>query len=79
MEDVKAVIKAGTLFWWLQQKKRRKRKKLMPKNFDPENPGPAPDPERWLPKWQRSSNKKRRRRKDEHMKGSQVCGQLCGG
>jgi signal recognition particle subunit SRP72 len=24
-----------------------------PKNYDPENPGPMPDAERWLPKWQR--------------------------
>ena len=30
---------------------KRTRKSKMPKNFDPENPGPVPDPERWLPKW----------------------------
>ena len=30
----------------------RKRKTQLPKNFDPQNPGPVPDPERWLPKWQ---------------------------
>ena len=31
---------------------KRKRKTKLPKNFDPQNPGPVPDPERWLPKWQ---------------------------
>jgi len=30
---------------------KRKRKAKLPKGFDPENPGPMPDPERWLPKW----------------------------
>ncbi|KAJ8539842.1 hypothetical protein K7X08_014094 [Anisodus acutangulus] len=31
-------------------KKKRKRKPKYPKGFDPANPGPTPDPERWLPK-----------------------------
>eukprot|EP00884_Botryococcus_braunii_P009741 jgi/Botrbrau1/18769/Bobra.0386s0088.1 len=59
-------------------RKRRKHKKLLPKNFDPENPGPPPDPERWLPKWQRSDYKKKRaRRKDKDaMKGSQGAGKV---
>ena len=35
-------------------KKKRKRKVRYPKGFDPANPGPPPNPERWLPKWQRS-------------------------
>lgn len=30
---------------------KRKRKTKLPASFDPENPGPIPDPERWLPKW----------------------------
>lgn len=34
-------------------KKRPKRKPRYPKNFDPKNPGPPPDPERWLPKYER--------------------------
>ena len=42
-------------------KRKRKRKTQLPKNFDPENPGPPPDPERWLPKWQRTEYKKKRR------------------
>ena len=48
-------------------KKKRKRKQRLPKGFDPENPGPVPDPERWLPKWQRSDAKRRRgqRRRDK--------------
>ena len=43
-------------------KKRRKRKPRLPKNFDPANPGPPPDPERWLAKWQRSDYKKKKDR-----------------
>ncbi|MCQ2818672.1 MAG: hypothetical protein MJ252_15505 [archaeon] len=35
------------------EKKKRKKKIRYPKNFDPKNPGPEPDPERWLPRLQR--------------------------
>ncbi|CAG8590246.1 10636_t:CDS:10, partial [Ambispora leptoticha] len=49
-------------------KKRRKRKPLLPKNFDPNVP---PDPERWLPKRERSSYKVKGKRKQQLMKGSQ--------
>jgi signal recognition particle subunit SRP72 len=38
-----------------QKAKKRKRKPKYPKHFDPANPGPPPDPERWLPKRERSS------------------------
>jgi signal recognition particle subunit SRP72 len=31
--------------------KKRKKTVKYPKNFDVKNPGPEPDPERWLPKW----------------------------
>lgn len=41
-------------------KKKRKRKPRLPKGLDPANPGPPPDPERWLPKWQRSDFKRKR-------------------
>ena len=34
-------------------KKLKKRKPRLPKNFDPLNPGNLPDPERWLPKYER--------------------------
>lgn len=37
---------------------KKKKKIRYPKNFDPENPGPMPDAERWLPKWQRSQFRK---------------------
>ena len=39
-------------------KKTRKRKPRYPKGFDPSNPGKGPDPERWLPRLERSKNKK---------------------
>ncbi len=43
-------------------KKKRKRRQRLPKGFDAANPGPPPDPERWLPKWQRSDFRKKRGR-----------------
>lgn len=43
-----------------EEKKRRKRKKIMPKSFDP---NVVPDPERWLPKHERSAFKKQKRGK----------------
>jgi len=36
-----------------KKKKKKKRKIRYPKNFDSKNPGPMPDPERWVPKFQR--------------------------
>jgi signal recognition particle subunit SRP72 len=39
--------------------KKIKRRVRYPKGFDPENPGPPPDPERWLPKHQRSKYRKK--------------------
>eukprot|EP00913_Durusdinium_trenchii_P021976 g20649.t1 len=48
-------------------KKKRKRKTRYPKGFDPANPGPPPDPERWLPKRERSEFKKKMRKKDKHL------------
>jgi len=47
--------------------KKKKKKKKLPKNYDP---SVAPDPERWLPKWERSSFKKKQRR-NQLGKGSQ--------
>ncbi|KAK9826948.1 hypothetical protein WJX74_001295 [Apatococcus lobatus] len=61
-------------------KKKRKRKPRLPKSLDPANPGPPPDPERWLPKWQRSDFKRKRttsrRREKEGLKGSQGAGKV---
>mmetsp|Transcript_5842 Transcript_5842/g.19878 ORF Transcript_5842/g.19878 Transcript_5842/m.19878 type:complete len:717 (-) Transcript_5842:80-2230(-) len=56
------------------RKARKKRKTRFPKNFDPENPGPPPDPERWLPKRERSAAKakaKGKKKAAENMRGAQ--------
>jgi signal recognition particle subunit SRP72 len=42
-----------------------------PQGFDPANPGPPPDPERWLPVRERSSWKSKRKLKSAPMKGAQ--------
>jgi SRP72 RNA-binding domain len=71
--EVKAVIQMLTV----PPKPKRKRKPRYPKNFDPENPGPAPDPERWLPKHERAEFRKRRKRSQRNQpvsKGAQVRG-----
>ncbi|VFQ60078.1 unnamed protein product [Cuscuta campestris] len=53
-------------------KKKRKRKPRYPKGFDPANPGPPPDPERWLPKRERSSYRpKRKDKRAVQVRGSQ--------
>eukprot|EP00933_Yihiella_yeosuensis_P075623 TRINITY_DN85077_c0_g1_i1.p1 TRINITY_DN85077_c0_g1~~TRINITY_DN85077_c0_g1_i1.p1 ORF type:complete len:537 (-),score=149.83 TRINITY_DN85077_c0_g1_i1:110-1699(-) len=49
------------------KKKRRKRKPRYPKGFDPENPGPPPDPERWLPKRERAEFKKKMKKRDKSL------------
>ncbi|KAH6757687.1 hypothetical protein C2S52_023334, partial [Perilla frutescens var. hirtella] len=49
-------------------KKKKKRKPLLPRSYDPSVP---PDPERWLPKRERSSFKVKGKRKQQLMKGSQ--------
>ena len=50
---------------------KRKRKPKLPKNFDQENPGPMPDPERWLPKWQQAKYKKFAKKRGIYLKGAQ--------
>lgn len=54
------------------QKKHKKRKRIrkLPKNYDPDVP---PDPERWLPRHERSGFRKKRdrRNRDAAMKGTQ--------
>ncbi|KAF9600263.1 hypothetical protein IFM89_005849 [Coptis chinensis] len=53
-------------------KKKRKRKPKYPKGFDPAHPGPPPDPERWLPKRERSSYRpKRKDKRAAQVRGSQ--------
>nr|XP_043633596.1 signal recognition particle subunit SRP72-like [Erigeron canadensis] len=44
-------------------KKKRKRKPRYPKRFDPAKPGPALDPERWIPSRERSSFRLKRKDK----------------
>nr|DAD30298.1 TPA_asm: hypothetical protein HUJ06_009149 [Nelumbo nucifera] len=62
-EEAKGKVKA---------KKKRKRKPKYPKGFDPANPGPPPDPERWLPKRERSSYRpKRKDKRAAQVRGSQ--------
>ena len=48
-----------------RKKPRRKKRPLYPKGFDPENPSafPKPDPERWLPKRERSTFRQRKKDK----------------
>ena len=62
------------------KKRRKKHKTIYPKGFDPEHPErtPAPDPERWLPKWQRTENKKLRKKKAKAglVSGSQGAGKV---
>ncbi|EEA06743.1 TPR repeat-containing protein [Cryptosporidium muris RN66] len=50
--------------------KHHKRKIRYPKGFDLNNPGPYPDPERWLPKEERSSFKKLHKTKNQRNKGT---------
>ncbi|GBF97135.1 signal recognition particle subunit [Raphidocelis subcapitata] len=66
-------------------KKKRKKKPRYPKGYDPSKPNgglPPPDPERWLPKWQRADHKKkqkrapRRERGEGPVKGSQGAGKV---
>jgi hypothetical protein len=48
-KDVVQQTKGGAEIFMPTRK--RKRQIKYPKNFDPKNPGPEPDAERWLPKW----------------------------
>jgi signal recognition particle subunit SRP72 len=50
-----------------KEKTKKKHKIRYPKGFDPENPGPPPDPERWLPKRERTEFKKRMSRKNKNL------------
>jgi len=52
-------------------KKKRKRKIIYPKNFDPENPGALPNPERWLPKRERTEYKKKMKKQGKLARGPQ--------
>ncbi|EFJ52129.1 hypothetical protein VOLCADRAFT_86969 [Volvox carteri f. nagariensis] len=64
------------------KKSRKKHKPRYPAGYNPDLPNgglPPPDPERWLPKWERSEFKKkrdRRRREKDAVKGSQGAGKV---
>jgi len=53
-----------------RRKKTRKRKVIHPKGFDPANPGPPPDPERWLPLRERSTYRSKKK-KQVNVRGAQ--------
>ncbi|RGB23839.1 hypothetical protein C1646_735082 [Rhizophagus diaphanus] len=57
-------------------KKKKKRKPLLPKSYDPSIP---PDPERWIPKRERSSFKAKGKRKQQLMKGGSQGTAVAGG
>jgi signal recognition particle subunit SRP72 len=67
-----------------RKRARRKRKPRYPAGYDAsKGPGgglPTPDPERWLPKWQRSNFKKQQRRRNrdarDRVVGSQGAGKV---
>ncbi|RCV28491.1 hypothetical protein SETIT_5G408300v2 [Setaria italica] len=54
-----------------QKARKRKRKPRYPKGFDPANPGSQPDPERWLPRRERSSYRPKRKDKRAQVRGAQ--------
>jgi len=55
-----------------EEGKKRKRTPRYPNGFDAPNPGPPPDPERWLPKRERSSYRpKRKDKRAAQVRGSQ--------
>lgn len=70
------MVSVQCLLTYEQKKTRRKRKPRYPKGYDPSKPNgglPPPDPERWLPKWQRSdAKKKQKRRRDRQVRAVRV-------
>lgn len=55
--------------------KKRKRKRIMPRHYDA---SVAPDPERWLPRWQRTAFKKKKDRRGVHAIGKGTQGTMSG-
>eukprot|EP00112_Aurelia_sp_Birch-Aquarium-sp1_P018323 Seg4357.1 transcript_id=Seg4357.1/GoldUCD/mRNA.D3Y31 product="Signal recognition particle subunit SRP72" protein_id=Seg4357.1/GoldUCD/D3Y31 len=52
----------------IKKKKKKKRKPRMPKSY---NPDVDPDPERWLPRWERSTFKHRKQKRGQILRGPQ--------
>jgi hypothetical protein len=72
-KDVEVEMLGGGASIYIPQK--RKRTTKYPNGVDPENPG-TPDPERWLPKWQRKGYKKLAKKKGLYLKGAQGDAQI---
>jgi signal recognition particle subunit SRP72 len=51
-------------------KKIKKRKTRLPKGYNPANPGPLPNPERWLPRCERKEFRKKANLKSGKTQGS---------
>jgi hypothetical protein len=68
-DDVAAQEMKGGAEIFIPKIKTKKTK--FPKSYDPANQGQMPDPERWLPKWQRSRFKKLAKKKGLYLKGAQ--------
>lgn len=75
-EEKTAPGQKGQIDQTKQIKKKQKKKHIrLPKNFDPSNPGPLPNPERWLPKWQRKEFRKKKDKFKNRTQGSAMVGQ----
>ena len=70
--NVQVKVAGGAEVFIPQKKKTNKRIKY-PKDYDPLR---TPDPERWLPKWQRSRFKKMAKKKGIYLKGAQGDAQI---
>ena len=64
---------AGGAEIFIPQKKKNNKRTRFPKDYDPLK---QPDPERWLPKWQRSRFKKMAKKKGIYLKGAQGDAQI---
>lgn len=74
--NVTKVIGGGAEVF-LPTKRRNNKKIRYPKGMDEHNlPAHGPDPERWLPKWQRSRFKKMAKKKGIYLKGAQGDAQI---
>lgn len=54
------------------KKRIKKKKPRYPQGFDPKKPGPPPNPERWLPKYERKDYKKKKNFKSGRTQGATV-------
>merc|ERR1719312_1119444 len=59
-----------------KKKKRKKKKGKLPKNY---NPDVDPDPERWLPRWERSTFKHKKTKRGANTVGKGTQGSVQGG